>query len=425
MNVVVLTSIFKPEPVVGAQTALSIAKELASRGHKVTVVTSFPSRPAGKLYPGYRRRLYQKEREPSGFEIVRCFSVPSPKSTLPSRFIENISFGLTAAIYLLFIPKVDVVYSNTWFIFATGLMSLTVRLRRIPYVIQVTDLYPESLVSQARLKFGSLVYRFLRRIDQWISAGASAVFVLTQYFAKTYIEDRKISASKIAVIPAWVEGDLDGADPEKSTAIRRQFGIGKSSFLAAFGGNIGVAAGVDTLLKTAALVPDIYIIIAGEGSELCRCKALASQTAPNHISFYSPWPKEYTMALYQAADVLVLPTHGAQSVASIPSKLIRYMLSGRAVIAASLPGTELECVVKASGCGWVIPPDDPWALAEALFAAKRLSIEELDRYGNHGREYAIKNFTEEVNLSKVVSILEGIPDRKGKDDKRTRSLDAG
>ena len=135
MNIIVLTSIFKPEPIVGAQTALSIARELASRGHKVTVVTSFPSRPAGKLYAGYKRRLYQKEQDPSGFEIVRCFSVPSSKSTLLSRFVENISFGFTAALYLLFLRQVDIVYSNTWFIFASGFMSLTMRIRRIPYVI--------------------------------------------------------------------------------------------------------------------------------------------------------------------------------------------------------------------------------------------------------------------------------------------------
>ena len=203
-------------------------------------------------------------------------------------------------------------------------------------------------------------------------------------------------------------------EKEKSNAIRKQFGIDESSFLAAFGGNIGMAAGVDTLIKASEFIPYVHILIAGEGSDLSACRTLASQLAPNRISFFSPWPKEQTMALYQAADVLVLPTRGAQSVASIPSKLIRYMLSGRPVIAASLPGTELECVVKQSQCGWVIPPDDPRALAQAVFEARNLTTEERYRYGTCGRKYAIKNFTAANNLPKMVSILEQIPTRREK-----------
>jgi colanic acid biosynthesis glycosyl transferase WcaI len=406
MNIVVLTSIFKPEPIVSAQTALSIARELSSRGHNVTVVTSFPSRPAGRLYPGYTRRPFQKEWDPAGFEIVRCFSIPSPKSTMLNRFVENISFGLTAAIYLLFLPKVDIVYSNTWFIFASGLMSLTMRVRHIPYVIRVTDLYPESLVSQKRSKSGSLIYRFLREIDRWIADGASCVVVLTHYFKKTYIEDRKIQPDKIAIIPDWVDGDLGRVEKGKSITIRKKFGIEENSFLAAFGGNIGVAAGVDTLIKASALMPDVCVLIAGEGSNLGDCRALASQIAPDNVSFFSPWPNEQTMAFYQTADVLVLPTQGKQSTASIPSKMIRYMLSGRPVVAASLPGTELECIVRQSQCGWVIPPDDPQALAQALLEARNVGVEERDRRGSCGREYALKNFVEEINLPNIVHILE-------------------
>jgi glycosyltransferase involved in cell wall biosynthesis len=80
--------------------------------------------------------------------------------------------------------------------------------------------------------------------------------------------------------------------------------------------------------------------------------------------------------------------------------------------------------MKASQCGWVIPPDDPQALAQALFKARSISVEERDWHGMHGREYALKNLTEEINLPKVVSILERIPYRRDTNDKGTRSPDA-
>jgi colanic acid biosynthesis glycosyl transferase WcaI len=408
MKIVLLTSIFKPEPVVGAQTANTMAVKLASDGHQITVVTSFPSRPAGKLYPGYKIGLYHKENDPCGFEIMRCFSLPSPKSTLLSRFAENITFGLSAALYILFLPKVDCLYSNTWFIFASSLMSLVARIKKIPYIIRVTDLYPESMVSQKRLKTDSLLFRLMRRVDKWIADGAAHVSVLTPQFLKIYVEDRGIPVHKVSVIPDWVENVIDCGEFEKENLVRQQFSIPEKSFLAAYGGNIGVAAGVDTLIRAGAMLPDTRMLIAGSGSELLACQMLAKEIAKESVSFFSPWPKEQTMAVYQAADVLILPTKGEQSKASIPSKLIGYMLSGRPIVAAALPGTELQQIVDESQCGWVIPPDDPLALAQMISQVNKTSKDERLKRGRSGREYAIRNLTMAANLPKMVTLIENI-----------------
>lgn len=411
MNIVLLSGIFPPEPIVGAQTADMMARRLAATGHKVKVVTAFPSRPAGKLYSGYKIRLFQKERHPGGYEIIRCFCVPSSKSTMLSRFLENVAFGLSSALYLLFIPKIDVLYANTWCIFASSLMSVVARLRRIPYVIRVVDLYPESLASQNRIKTGGWFYRLLERIDTWIASGAAHITVLTHHFLRTYIEERGIPASKISIVPDWVDDNMDCSQPEESSQIRRRFGVPEDAFLAVYGGNIGVAAGVDTLIQAAALLPDVRVIVGGAGSQLTACQILASEYAPEQVFFFSPWPKEQTMPLYQAANVLVLTTRGEQSIASIPSKLIGYMLSARPIIAAGLPGSELARIVKESNCGWIIPPDDPNALAQTIAQVMGTSREELCSRGLAGREYALKHLTAAVNLPKMVRILENISSR--------------
>jgi len=408
MKIILLCAVFPPEPFVAAQTAFSMAREYSAIGHQVVVIAPFPSHPGGKIYPGYKNKIFSREKSPFGFDIVRCFTRPSSKSTFSSRFAENIVFGISAAAYLLFMPKADVIHSDTWPIIATGLMSLVARLRRIPYVIRVVDLYPESIVSQKRLGKDHWAIKLMRDMDEWIARGAEHVTVLTNSFAKVYEEDRKISPEKITIIPDWVEGDLDIVDVDQVKEIRQQFGIGDEVFLAAYGGNIGVGAGVEALIKASVLVEDVHILIAGGGSELHSCQELAEKIAPDKISFYSPWPKEKTTAFYQAADVLVLPTHGAQSVASIPSKLIRYMLSGRPIIAACLPETELFNLIKESGCGWVIPPDDPEALAHAILVAKKVSVTERNRRGWAGREYALKNLTADINLPKPIRIMEKI-----------------
>ncbi len=90
---------------------------------------------------------------------------------------------------------------------------------------------------------------------------------------------------------------------KEAMAVRGQFGISENTFLAAYGGNIGFAAGVETLVRAAANLDGIHMVIAGDGSELKTCQKLAREIAPGKVSFFSPWPKEQTMPLYQAADV--------------------------------------------------------------------------------------------------------------------------
>ena len=211
---------------------------------------------------------------------------------------------------------------------------------------------------------------------------------------------------KISVIPLWVESDLDCVDKEATRVIRSQFNIADDDFVVAFGGNIGVGAGVETLIKASATLEHIQVLIAGGGSELINCQKLANEIAPTKVSFYSPWPIEKTRALYQSADVLILSTHRAQSFASIPSKMVRYMLSGRPIIASALPETELAILIEKSGCGWVIHPDDPTVLAQALLHAKLVGPAERNQRGQAGRDYALQNFTASNNIQKIVRIIE-------------------
>lgn len=406
MRIILLSGIFPPEPFLAAQTTFSMAKELSALGHEVIVIAPFPSRPGGKFYPGCKNKLFSKEFSPFGFDVVHCLTAPSSKSTFTSRFVENIVFGISSSLYILLMPKVSVIHTNTWPIFATGLLSKVARLRRIPYVIHVDDLYPESMLSQKRLGNDHWMIKLMRNIDKWIARGAKHIIVISDSFAQVYQEDRKVPAEKITVIPNWVDSDLACVDQNESALIRQQFNIGGKEFLAAYGGNIGVGAGVDTLIKASAVIEDVQILIAGGGSELPLCQELADRIAPEKVHFYSPWPSEKTMAVYQSADVLVLTTHNEQSLASIPSKLIRYMLSARPIIAASLPGAELYSLITRSGCGWVIPPDDPDALAHAILEARHAGARELDHRGKAGREYALQNLTGENNLPKVIGIME-------------------
>lgn len=409
MRVLVVSCVYPPEPVVSAQTSFQIAIEL-SLNNDVEVITTFPNRPGGQLYPGYRRRLFLREVSPGGYDLTRCYSVFAPESSILRRFFENLSFGITSGVAVLLAPRPNVIYANTWPIFASGILCLVAKLRGIPVVISVQDLYPESMVVQGRIQHNNLVVRWMRWADGKIARVASHVIVISERFADIYRDDRRVPTERLSVVPNWAQ---DSADPPADRAIsfRRIKNIKDDEFVVAYGGNIGVAAGVEAAIEAMSLltaVNGLRLVIAGDGSRLAACRELARGIGENRVVIHSPWLADETYSVLQAADVLLLPTRGQQSLVSLPSKLIAYMLAGRPVIAQAIPGSDLARIIKAAGCGWVVAPDRPTALAATIKDAMALSPAERISRGRAGREYAIQNLTRSACLPRVIGLLERV-----------------
>ena len=408
MRVIVVSCVFPPEPVVSAQTSIQIAQNLINKGHKVSVFASFPNRPGGSLFSGYKKKLYSRERTPNGFELIRCFSTFSSNSSLISRFLENISFGIVSGLAVLFSKRPDVVYSNTWPIFATGLLFLITRLRRIPMIVSIQDIYPESLIVQSRIGEKSWIARLLRWIDRYIANGCQVVIVISKHFEMIYCNHRKVPKEKVKYIPNWVDENTLEILP-RSNEIFKLHDVPDERFLLVYGGNVGVAAKVEVVIEAFRYLEQFekfYLLIAGEGNNLESCQKLAQKVNPVHIKFHNPWYEEETSTILGLADVLVLPTQGNQSLASVPSKLISYMLSARPVLAQVFPESEVAEIIENSGCGWIVDPEQPELLASKIIKVSKLDPEELIRRGLSGRRYALANLSQKANLPKIISVIE-------------------
>lgn len=408
MRAVVLSCVFPPEPVTSASTSHAIAGELSRQGHEVTVIAPYPSRPGGRVFPGFRRRLFQQTREGSGIRLVRCFSTTSRTAALASRFLENLSFGLSGGLMLALHPRPDVVYSNTWPVFASLIAALTARLRRVPIVVSVQDVYPESLFSLHKLSRGSALARLLRSVDALVARWASGVIVISPSARATYLADRRVPAHRVHLIPNWRD---PAAPPPPGDAVRRrtEWGLASGAFLFLFAGNVAAACGLEQVIEAAGRLPaapPFGLVIAGAGGALQTCRELARRAASRKIIFPGAFQARETLSILGAADVLILPTQGDQSLVSMPSKLIPYMLAARPVLAVARAGSDLARVVNESGCGWVVEPGDPAQLASRMAAAMALGPPELDRMGALGRQYALARFSTQACLPSVIHVLE-------------------
>lgn len=417
MRVLIVSAVFPPESVVSSYTSAQIAEDLLKRGHQVTVITPFPNRPSGELYPGYSRRLFHKQNQDSGLEVIRCFATLSPKSSMFSRFLENISFGITSGLAMLGISKPDVIYSNNWPIFASGLTALVARLRGVPLVSSIQDIYPEQLVFQGRIESDHWIARCLHSIDKQIAQSSRAIIVISDSMADLLKNTRGVSANRVHVIPNWINSDLLVPDDPSGKRYRLERGIASEDFVVVYAGNIAFAAGVETIVQSFALLKDAqdtHLVVAGEGSNLQACMQIANAIGNPRVQFHTPWPRSENSMVLSAADVLILPTRGKVSLAAMPSKLISYMLAARPIIALALPDSDLARTIERAGCGWVIGPDNPEALAVKIQEVRTLGALERRRIGQCGRDYALANLTREVCVPKVIEILESaaIQDRQ-------------
>jgi glycosyltransferase involved in cell wall biosynthesis len=409
MKVVLVSCVFPPEHTFTSQTGAQTAEELVRRGHSVHVYAPFPSHPTGRLFDGYKRTLYSTSIAGPGYTLTHCFGTFSRSATMISRFAANLSFGISSGLRILLGRRPDVIYSNSWPIFATGIVAMVARLRGVPLVLRVQDVYPESLDSQRMVARRSWVYRLLRQFDRMIARSSEQLIVISPVFQRLYEGDRGVPADNIHVVPNWGSEDLVDTDAAAALSFRRKLEIPEDAFVAVYAGNVGAASNAEMLVDALAKLksrPRIYLVIAGDGSKLDICRDEAARQHLDRVVIHTPWKTEETGPVLQMADVLLLPTVGKQSLNSIPSKLITYLLSGRPVIAAVLPESDTAMAILGCGAGWVIQPDSADLMAKAIAAACEQTKESLIRMGSAGREFARRSLTQDFNLPRIIDIVE-------------------
>lgn len=409
MHILVVTAVYPPEPIVSARTSQDIAQEAMARNAEVTVIAPFPNRPEGVLHKEYRGSSLWKIRIEYGVRVIRLRALISRTGSLLSRTLENVSFGVIAALVLVFVRRPDVVYLNTWPVIATGLSVLVAKARGLPYVISVQDVYPESLVVQDRIEADRWLHRFLRRIDNWVCDNAADRILLSEGMREIYSARGAEWAKEAKIVPNWIDvRKTEQVDKSSRERFRMEIGVPLEATLIVFGGNIGTASGLSSVIESFEEFKEyegLYLLIAGSGSELKRCRDLAVRSGNPRILFYSPWPQRETGVVLGAADFLLLPTVGDQSMVSVPSKLLSYMAVGRPVLAFARKESEISRVIVESGCGLVAEPGNSGQFFEAILEMRAWSHLVRDTKGRAGRTYVLENFEREICVPRILSLL--------------------
>ncbi|MDQ3930923.1 MAG: glycosyltransferase family 4 protein, partial [Chloroflexota bacterium] len=361
MKILIFSQHYPPEP----NTRLrDLTRHLDAQGHDVSVLTTFPSYPLGKVYDGYRLALHERRRE-FGVAVRRVFAIPYRGLSAGKRMLSYGSFA-AAALLLGLLPgrRPDVMYVYHPPL-TTGLAAAIYNLvAGVPFVYDVQDLWPDAIVAAGLLKEGSILYRAIRTVESFVYGRASRITVLSEGMKRNLL-GKGVPTSKIAVISNW--GDPDTYGPVDGESLREQLGWqGKVVFMLA--GNMGLTHGLETVIEAAALLqdnPNILFAFVGSGAAKDSLVRRAEARGLRNVLFIGQVPPEEAAKLTNAADAMLVhlkPAMGGDF--SVPHRIFSYMLCARPVVAAAA-GSTAE-LVRSLDCGWVCPPSDAEGLARLL-----------------------------------------------------------
>ncbi|MAV65018.1 MAG: glycosyltransferase WbuB [Candidatus Marinimicrobia bacterium] len=392
MNILIISAVFPPEPVVSANLSRDLAEEL-SKNNQLTVLCPKPTRPNGFIM--------NNNFEPDNYKVVRLNSFTCPSSDLLGRFRESFSFGRYCQNYIeANHDKIDIIYANTWPFFAQYFTVSTSKKFNIPLIIHVHDIYPESFSNKIpALK--TLLNFILLPIDKFLLNNATKIIAISKKMKNYLMNTRKISGDKIFIVQNWQD-----ENNFMKFKLQGKLDIVDKPFTFMYLGNIGPVAGVNLLLESFfnANLKNCRLVIAGSGSmkEILKKKALELKL--DTIEFWDV-PDGKVPEIQNQADVMLLPIKKGSALSSIPSKLPAYMFSEKPIIGCMDKESDTAKAIIEANCGWILPPENPELLSRLMCEVSSLSNRELKNKGYKGFNYAINNYSKKRNLVKLVNLF--------------------
>ncbi|MCA9467747.1 MAG: glycosyltransferase family 4 protein [Nitrospira sp.] len=403
MRILFLSHYFPPEVNAPASRTYEHCKQWVKDGYEVTVVTCAPNHPRGVVYEGYLNRMFQREQK-DGIQVIRVWTYVTANEGFLKRTLNYLSFMVAAVLVVPFLSSHDVVISTSPQFF-NGLAGYFVsRLKRIPWILEIRDLWPDSIVV-----VGAITNRPVIGILEWLErfayGKADHVVVVTDAF-KAHMLAKGISSAKVSVIKNGVDFSLykkpQGGTPELS----RELGL-DGKFVASYFGTHGMAHHLETILEAARLLREerhIHFVLVGDGAERVRLLAMREEMKLSNVLMLDQQPKERMPQLWSLSSVsLVLLKKSALFRTVIPSKIFESLAMEKPVI-LGVEGESAE-LLNASGAGICIESESSSELASQILKLYRdpLMCQEL---GERGRRFVLEHFDRQVlarQFAKVIS----------------------
>jgi len=405
MHILFLSNYFPPEVNAPATRLHEHARQWVADGHTVDVLTSVPNFPEGEVYDGYENRLTEEERD--GIRVTRVPMYVSANEGIIQRTLSYVSFMLSVCWYAGRVSTPDVLVATSPQFFAALAGYLVAWWKDVPFVLEIRDLWPESIVAVGAMD-RNFIIRFLERIERFLYREADHIVVVTESFEEA-IAEKGISRDKISVIKNGIETEWweRSLNEERLAELRREHDL-QGKFVASYIGTIGMAHRADVLLEAAERCddPDIVFMVVGTGAKRDELKARQEEKQLDNFRLVDKVPKETVPYLLALSDVSVVHLRDNPLFETvIPSKIFEAMIT-RTPIVLGVRG-ESRQIIEEAGAGIPVPPEDPDALMEAVCRLKE-NPSLREEMAENAHEHVQAYYDRRTLARKYAALLRGV-----------------
>jgi colanic acid biosynthesis glycosyl transferase WcaI len=404
MRILFVSQYYPPEIGALAARASELCQFWANAGHEVSVLTVFPNYPHGIIPEQYRGKRYVRERE-KGVNIHRTYIKAGHYGGIFNRVLSYFSFLYSGIWYGRKItdPQ-DIIIASSPPIFVAVIGYALSRIKRLPFIFEVRDLWPESIIQVGGVR-NSLIIGILKWLERFLYNRAKYIVVVTESF-RTYITAMGQPADKISIIKNGV--DIDFFKPDPSHVQKYD----KKAFQVGYVGNHGMAQGLNTLLEAAEILQprsNIIFRLVGDGAEKPRLRELARAKELTNIEFLDSVSKQELVHIYMELDVVVVPLRKLELFAGvIPSKIFEIMAMQK-VICLGVPGEVKTLVIDKAEAGIFFEPENAGDLARQIVYLIENPVV-AKQLGENGREYVCRYYSRKELARQYAQILTNILD---------------
>ncbi len=403
MRILYLSQYFPPEVGATQTRAYEMAHYLVSAGHQVTMLTEIPNHPSGIIPPEYRGRLYERASL-EGIDVIRVWVKTSPVKTMRTRLAFYLSYMGSAALAGLLLARghYDLLYATSPPLFVGGAALALSRLRRIPLVFEVRDLWPESAVALGELANPHAI-ALAGKLEKLCYNRARHIVVVTEGIRQRLAA--RGYRDKLVLIPNGANTDLFRPDPDGAAALRARLGL-EGRFVVLYAGVHGLAQGLETVLEAAhrlQTVPQVHFLFVGEGPCKADLLALKDHLGLTNVTLLPECPRSEMPAFFSAADVALVPLRRLELFqGAVPSKMFDAWACGCPVL-LTVAG-EARRVMEQAEAGLFVEPEDADQMVQAILRL-RAEPDRARRYGENGRRFVEMYYSRQRLAARLEALL--------------------
>lgn len=407
MKILFLPAYFYPENASSPYLSLTRNQAFADVGIDMLVYTPTPTRNIpDEVYREYKNKRVEVLHD--GRMTVRRFRMFREGKNPIMRALRYTLCGIRQMTYGFWVKDADVMLISSTPPIQGAMAAIVKKFRKIPFVYNLQDIFPDSLVGTGLTRKGSLLWKIGRQIEDFTYRNADKIIVISEDFKRNIIA-KGVPEKKIEVIYNWVDEKAVVPVSKDQNKLFNQYHLDRSKFYITYCGNIGLTQNMDMLLSVARdflPFPDLRFVLIGEGTYLNRVNSIISEWQLDNVITLPFQPYEdiaHVFSLGDAGLVISKPNVGENSV---PSKTWSIMSAARPVI-ASFDENELKDIIANNECGLFTKAGDKDAFKRAIMTLYN-DREYCSKLGINGRKFILKHLTKASGTSEYIRVMKEV-----------------